>query len=73
LERQTIRIGVNESARQDQGEDMMSWQVKCQQACRREGVDLTGLLGELKQLAEGDGVNPARLVSITRTHQPQQI
>jgi len=41
----------------------MARAITIEQACRREGVDLAGLLGELQQLTEGDRVNPARLVS----------
>jgi len=51
----------------------MAHAITIEQACRREGVDLPGLLDELVQLAENDSVKPARLVSITRTHQAQGI
>lgn len=47
--------------------------ITIEQACRREGVDLAGLLDALRQLAETDRVRPAQLVSITHTQQPQQI
>ena len=51
----------------------MARAITIEQACRREGVDLTGLIGELKQLTDGDRVTPSRLVSITRTDQVQEI
>jgi len=51
----------------------MARAITIEQACRREGVDLAGLLDELRQLAEVDSVKPARVVSITRTRQPQGI
>jgi len=51
----------------------MARAITIEQACRREGVDPAGLLTELLQLAEVDRVKPARLVSITRTHQVQGI
>jgi uncharacterized protein involved in response to NO len=51
----------------------MARAITIEQACRREGVDLAGLLGELRQLAEVDNIKPARVVSITRTRQPQGI
>jgi hypothetical protein len=51
----------------------MARAITIEQACRREGVDLAGLLGELKQLAEGERTTPDRLVSITSTHQTQGI
>ena len=40
----------------------MARAITIEQACRREGVDLAGLMGELRQLAEMDRV---RFVSIT--------
>ncbi len=51
----------------------MAQAITIEQACRREGVDLAGLLDELKQLTEGDGLKPARLLPITRTHQAQGV
>jgi hypothetical protein len=51
----------------------MARAITIEQACRREGVDLRGLLSDLQQLAEGDRVTPGRLVSITRTHQVQEF
>jgi len=51
----------------------MARAITIEQACRREGVDLAGLLTELRQLAEVDRIEPARVVSITRTHQVQGI
>ena len=51
----------------------MARAITIEQACRREGVDPAGLLTELRQLAEMDRIKPARLVSITRTHQVQGI
>jgi hypothetical protein len=50
----------------------MARAITIEQACRREGVDLVGLMFELKQVAENDRVDSARLVSITRTHQAQE-
>src|SRR6185369_7955137 len=46
--------------------------ITIEQACRREGVDLSGLLDELQQLTKGAG-EPARLVSIARKHQAQEV
>lgn len=43
------------------------------QACRREGVDLAGLLAELKPLAGQDHVESPPLVSITRMDQAQRV
>ena len=51
----------------------MARAITIEQACRREGVDLAGLLDELKQLAEHDRLEPASLVSITRMNQPQRV
>jgi hypothetical protein len=51
----------------------MARAITIEQACRREGVDLAGLLGELRQLAEMNRVKPSGLVSIARTHQVQGI
>jgi len=51
----------------------MARAITIEQACRREGVNLAGLLAELKQLAGGDGVKPPQLVSIRRTHSAQEI
>jgi uncharacterized protein involved in response to NO len=51
----------------------MARAITIEQACRREGVDLTGLLRELKQLTGSSRVDTARLVPLTRTHQSQQI
>ena len=50
----------------------MARAITIEQACRREGVDLAGLLAELKQLADFNRVEPASLVSITRVNQPQK-
>jgi uncharacterized protein DUF1858 len=43
----------------------MARAITIEQACRREGVDLPGLLSELRQLTEMDRVKPVRLVSIS--------
>ncbi len=43
----------------------MARAITIEQACRREGVDLPALLGELKELASKDRGDPGRLVSIT--------
>lgn len=51
----------------------MARAITIEQACRREGVDLSGLLDDLQQLTKGDRVNPARLVSLTRTQQTQGV
>ena len=51
----------------------MARAITIEQACRREGVDLAGLLDELEQLAEHDRLEPASLVSITRMNQPQRV
>jgi uncharacterized protein involved in response to NO len=51
----------------------MAHAITIEQACRREGVDLAGLLRELRHLAETDRVKPARLVSLTRTQQVHEI
>jgi len=51
----------------------MARAITIEQACRREGVDLAGLLDEIRQLVETDRNKPERLVSITRTHQTQGI
>lgn len=51
----------------------MARAITIQQACRREGVDLALLLAELKQLAEHDRTEPARLVTITRMNQAQGV
>lgn len=51
----------------------MARAITIEQACRREGVDLEGLLSELRQLAEMKRVKPAPLVLITRTHRAQEI
>jgi hypothetical protein len=48
----------------------MAHAITIEQACRREAVDLAGLLSELRQLAEVNSMKPAR---ITRTRQPQGI
>lgn len=46
----------------------MARAITIEQACRREGVDLAGLLDELEQLSASDR-KPARLVFLTHTHQ----
>ena len=46
--------------------------ITIEQACRREGVDLTGLLDELGQIVD-EKVHSAPLVLITRTNQEQLI
>ena len=51
----------------------MARAITIEQACRREGVDLTGLVAELKRLTEHDRLEPAPLVSITRMNQPQKV
>lgn len=51
----------------------MARAITIEQACRREGVDLSGLLDDLQQLTKGDRVNPDRLVSLTRTQQTQGV
>jgi uncharacterized protein involved in response to NO len=51
----------------------MARAITIEQACRREGVDLAGLLSELKQLAEMKRVKPTPLLTITRTHQAQEV
>jgi uncharacterized protein involved in response to NO len=51
----------------------MARAITIEQACRRERVDLAGLLDEIRQLVETDRNKPERLVSITRTHQTQGI
>ena len=51
----------------------MARAITIEQACRRERVDMAGLLGELKQLAERDCVEPVRLVSIARKQQAQEV
>ena len=51
----------------------MARAITIDQACRREGVDVVGLLSELRQVAELDRVKPTRLVSISRTNQVREI
>jgi hypothetical protein len=47
--------------------------ITIEQACRREGVDLTDLLNELEQMAADEKVNAAQFVSITLIDQAQLI
>jgi len=47
--------------------------ITIEQACRREGVDLTGLLDELEQMVLNERANSVPLVSITRTNQAQLV
>jgi hypothetical protein len=47
--------------------------ITVEQACRREGVNLSELLGELRQMAEHERAVSQPLVSITRNHQAQLI
>ena len=47
--------------------------ITIEQACRREGVDLTELLNELEQLVVDEKLNSAPLVSITRTNETQLV
>jgi hypothetical protein len=47
--------------------------ITIEQACRREGVDLTELLNELHQMVVDEKVHSAPLVSITRTNQAQLV
>jgi uncharacterized protein involved in response to NO len=51
----------------------MARAITIEQACRREGVDLAGLLAELKQLAEHERRETGPLVSITRINQAQRV
>lgn len=47
--------------------------ITIEQACRREGVDLTNLLNELEQMVANEKLNSAQLVSITGIDQAQLI
>ena len=47
--------------------------ITIEQACRREGVDLTQLLSELNQFIVDETTPSAPLVSITRTNQAQLV
>ena len=47
--------------------------ITIEQACRREGVDLSDLLSELEQMVVDENVNSARLVSITGINQAQLV
>lgn len=51
----------------------MARAITIEQACRRERVDLAGLLDELRVIAETEALGPARVVSITRTRPVQRI
>ena len=46
----------------------MARAITMEQACRRERVDLAGLIHELELATESDRGNPAQLVPITHTH-----
>jgi hypothetical protein len=46
----------------------MARAITIEQACRRERVDLAGLIHELELATESDRGNPAQLVPITHTH-----
>ena len=49
----------------------MTRAITMEQACRRERVDLAGLLDEIRQLTQTNPNKPERLVLITRSHQTQ--
>ena len=51
----------------------MAHVITIEQACRREGVDLTDLLNELEQMAVDEKVNSTQFVSITGIDQAQLI
>ncbi|MGH9874969.1 MAG: DUF1858 domain-containing protein [Pyrinomonadaceae bacterium] len=51
----------------------MARAITIEQACRREGVDMKDLLGELKQMRADANVNSTPLVSITRLDQAEMI
>ena len=47
--------------------------ITIEQACRREGVDLTGFLDELEQFVLNERASSVPLVSITGTNQAQLV